>query len=154
AAAPCRDPRPEPEWNHARRVRSRSGRVQGRGRRVRGIRRVRGSRRIRQGARGRTGKRWHARLRLDEAASGHSRLRESRALLPSVKRARQPFDLRPILKGDRITLRPMKPEDFDAVFAAGSDPLIWEQHPERDRYTEARFRAYFQDGLNSGGALV
>src|SRR5262245_66365313 len=64
------------------------------------------------------------------------------------------MDLQPTLKGDTITLRPMKPDDFDALFAVGSDPLIWEQHPERDRYTEARFRAYFQGGLESGGALV
>jgi N-acetyltransferase len=65
-----------------------------------------------------------------------------------------PFDLQPTLKGTLLTLRPMRPEDFDAVFAVGSDPLIWEQHPERDRYTEPRFRVYFQGGLDSGGALV
>src|SRR5262245_34907627 len=65
-----------------------------------------------------------------------------------------PFDLQPTLRGELLTLRPMRPEDFDALFAAGSDPLIWEQHPEHDRHTEPRFRAYFQDGLKSGGALV
>jgi N-acetyltransferase len=65
-----------------------------------------------------------------------------------------PFDLQPTLKGDLLSLRPMRTEDFDAVFAAASDPLIWELHPERDRYTEPRFRTYFQGGLDSGGALV
>ncbi len=65
-----------------------------------------------------------------------------------------PFDLQPTLKGDLLTLRPMRPEDFDALFAAASDPLIWEQHPDRERYTEPRFRVYFQEGLDSGGALV
>src|SRR5687767_9661918 len=64
------------------------------------------------------------------------------------------FDLQPTLKGDRVTLRPMRAEDFDALFLAASDPLIWEQHPEHDRYTEAKFRRYFQGGLDSGGALV
>lgn len=65
-----------------------------------------------------------------------------------------PFDLQPTLKGALVTLRPMRPEDFDALFAAASDPLIWEQHPEHDRHTEPKFRRYFQGGLDSGGAFV
>ena len=65
-----------------------------------------------------------------------------------------PFELQPTLKGNLIHLRPLRPEDFDALFAAASDPLIWEQHPERNRYTEERFRAYFKGGLDSGGALI
>jgi N-acetyltransferase len=35
-----------------------------------------------------------------------------------------------------------------------ADPLIWEQHPERDRYQEATFRAFFDEALSSRGALV
>ena len=35
-----------------------------------------------------------------------------------------------------------------------ADPLIWEQHPERNRYQEATFRAFFEEALTSGGALV
>ena len=66
----------------------------------------------------------------------------------------QSFDLQPTLKGDLITLRPMRADDFDALFVAASDPLIWEQHPERDRHTEPKFRRYFQGGLDSGGAFV
>ena len=72
-----------------------------------------------------------------------------------VPRAPAPrFDLQPTLRGELVTLRPMRPEDFDALFAAASDPLVWEQHPERDRHTEAKFRRYFQGGLDSGGAFV
>ena len=44
------------------------------------------------------------------------------------------FDLQPILKGELIELRPLRPQDFDALFSAASDPQIWEQHPESDRY--------------------
>ena len=51
-------------------------------------------------------------------------------------------------------LRPLHREDFDALFAVASDPLIWEQHPEHDRYKEEKFRAYFQSGLDCGGALL
>src|SRR3569832_1060050 len=64
------------------------------------------------------------------------------------------FDLQPTLTGDLIALYPLKPEHFDALFAAASDPLIWEQHPEPDRYTRPIFQRYFDGGLASGGAFV
>lgn len=35
-----------------------------------------------------------------------------------------------------------------------ADPLIWDQHPEPNRYQEATFRAFFEEALTSGGALV
>src|SRR5213083_467247 len=65
-----------------------------------------------------------------------------------------PFDLQPNLKGELIRLRPLKPEDWDDLFAVASDALIWEQHPESDRYKEDVFRIFFQDALESGGAFV
>lgn len=67
---------------------------------------------------------------------------------------RAPLDLQPTLRGELLTLRPMRPDDFDALFEAASDPLIWEQHPEHDRYTESKFRMYFQGGIDSKGAFV
>ncbi|HEY6147634.1 MAG TPA: GNAT family N-acetyltransferase [Thermoanaerobaculia bacterium] len=65
-----------------------------------------------------------------------------------------PFDLQPALKGDNLELRPLRPEDFDDLFAVASDPLIWEQHPARDRYEEKVFRNFFREALESGGALI
>jgi RimJ/RimL family protein N-acetyltransferase len=65
-----------------------------------------------------------------------------------------PFDLQPVLKGELLELRPLRPEDFDALFAVASDPLLWEQHPASDRYQEPVFRAFFRDALASGGALL
>jgi RimJ/RimL family protein N-acetyltransferase len=64
------------------------------------------------------------------------------------------FDLQPNLKGELIELRPLTPEDWDDLFAVASDPLIWEQHPESDRYKEEVFRAFFKSALESGGAFV
>jgi RimJ/RimL family protein N-acetyltransferase len=64
------------------------------------------------------------------------------------------FDLQPSLKGELIELRPLKPTDWDELFAVASDPLIWEQHPEQDRYTEDVFRVYVRGALESGGAFV
>lgn len=48
----------------------------------------------------------------------------------------------------------MREEDFPALFAVASDPLIWEQHPEPDRYTEPVFRKFFSGGMESGGAFI
>jgi len=64
------------------------------------------------------------------------------------------FDLQPELKGELIELRPLAPEDWDDLFAVASDALIWEQHPESDRYKEDVFTIFFQDALESGGAFV
>ena len=64
------------------------------------------------------------------------------------------FDLQPQLRGELLELRPIAPEDWDDLFAVASDPLIWEQHPESDRYKEGVFKVFFKDALESGGAFV
>ncbi len=64
------------------------------------------------------------------------------------------FDLQPTLKGDLIEIRPLAQEDFDALFKAASDPLIWEQHPENDRYQKAVFARFFDGAIESKGAFV
>ena len=64
------------------------------------------------------------------------------------------FDLQPCLRGELVELRPLTAADWDELFAVASDPLIWEQHPETDRYKEAVFRGYFQGGLDCEGAFV
>ena len=65
-----------------------------------------------------------------------------------------PFDLQPVLRGERLWLRPLRPDDWEALFAVASDPLIWEQHPAADRYKEEVFRGFFQQALDSGGAFA
>jgi len=64
------------------------------------------------------------------------------------------FDLQPVLEGELLRLRPLRPEDWDAVYAVASDPLIWEQHPAKDRYKEEVFREFFREALKSAGALI
>ena len=65
-----------------------------------------------------------------------------------------PFDLQPHLTGELIELRPLAPEDWDDLFAVASDPFIWEQHPESDRYKENVFKVFFREALECGGAFV
>ena len=64
------------------------------------------------------------------------------------------FDLQPHLKGELIELRPLTSEDWNDLFVVASDPLIWEQHPESDRYKEEVFKIFFEGALESGGAFV
>ena len=63
-------------------------------------------------------------------------------------------NLQPHLTGDLLELRPIRPDDWQELFAAASDPLIWELHPASDRYQEEVFRGYFEGALASGGGLV
>ncbi|HEV8462807.1 MAG TPA: GNAT family N-acetyltransferase, partial [Gaiellaceae bacterium] len=64
------------------------------------------------------------------------------------------LDCQPTLEGHLILVRPLRADDFDGLYAAGADPLVWEQHPDRERWREDVFRAYFDDHLASGGALA
>jgi N-acetyltransferase len=64
------------------------------------------------------------------------------------------FDLQPTLEGRLLLLRPLRPEDFDNLCAVASDPLIWEQHPAKERAEAEGFRKFFQKALDTGGALV
>ena len=64
------------------------------------------------------------------------------------------LDRQPTLRGELLELRPLRADDFPALFRTAADPLIWEQHPDWDRYQEATFRAFFDEALASGGALV
>jgi RimJ/RimL family protein N-acetyltransferase len=65
-----------------------------------------------------------------------------------------PFDLQPFLKGQLLELRPLQPDHFHQLYAVACDPLIWEQHPAKDRYKEDVFQAFFREALESGGALI
>jgi RimJ/RimL family protein N-acetyltransferase len=43
---------------------------------------------------------------------------------------------------------------FDELYAAASDPLIWEQHPNPNRYQKEVFESFFEGALESGGAFI
>jgi len=64
------------------------------------------------------------------------------------------FDLQPTLKGELIELRPLTSADWQDLFAVAADPLIWEQHPEGNRYKEDVFKVFVHEALESGGAFV
>jgi len=65
-----------------------------------------------------------------------------------------PFNFQPVLQGKLLSLRPLRSGDFRELYAVASDPLIWEQHPDSDRYQEKVFKEFFQGAIESGGALI
>jgi RimJ/RimL family protein N-acetyltransferase len=63
------------------------------------------------------------------------------------------FELQPRLQNDLIRLEPLRAGDFEDLYAVASDPLIWEQHPSRDRYQRPVFENFFKGAMDSGGAF-
>jgi RimJ/RimL family protein N-acetyltransferase len=63
-------------------------------------------------------------------------------------------DFQPTLTGPSVIVRPVQAADWAELFAAGSDPKIWEVHPRANRYTEPDFRDYFDSGVASNMAFV
>lgn len=56
-------------------------------------------------------------------------------------------DLQPTLVGETVIIRPLRSDDWPALFAAASDPLIWALHPAKNRYKETVFLAFFDDAM-------
>ncbi len=65
-----------------------------------------------------------------------------------------PFNLQPTLENEFIRIVPLKAEDFERLYAIASDPLIWEQHPNKDRYMRGIFETFFKGAMESGGAFL
>ena len=64
------------------------------------------------------------------------------------------FDLQPTLQDELIRIEPLKSTDFEILNSVASDPLIWEQHPNKDRYKREVFEVFFKGALESGGAFL
>jgi len=60
----------------------------------------------------------------------------------------------PVLEGPLLRLRPLSDGDYESLYAVGSDPAIWAQHPESDRHKPEKFAQYFRGGIASGGAFA
>ena len=63
-------------------------------------------------------------------------------------------DLQPTLENAVALLKPLQQADFEALYLTASDPKIWEQHPNKDRWQRDVFLNYFQGAMESGGAFM
>lgn len=64
------------------------------------------------------------------------------------------INLQPTLENEFLRLQPLQQNDFERLYAVASDPLIWEQHPNKDRYKREAFQTYFEGAMESKGALL
>ena len=58
------------------------------------------------------------------------------------------------LKNELIKLIPLQEIDFEELYAVASDPLVWEQHPNKLRYQREVFQNYFEGAMFSKGAFL
>ena len=64
------------------------------------------------------------------------------------------MDHQPILSDAQFLIRPLAEADIPALAEAANDPLIWEQHPSKDRADKTLFTAYAHTLLSKGGTVV
>src|ERR1044072_676397 len=64
------------------------------------------------------------------------------------------INLQPHLRNDLVIIEPLRQSDFERLYAVASDPLIWEQHPSRDRYKKEVFEKFFEEAINSQTAFI
>ena len=65
-----------------------------------------------------------------------------------------PFELQPILENEFVKIQPLKENDFEILYSVASNPLIWEQHPNPDRYKREVFETFFKGAMESHGAFL
>ena len=61
----------------------------------------------------------------------------------------KPLDRQPTLEGERLLLRPLRPDDWDAFWAIASDRELWAVHPANDRWQQPVFREFFADAFTT-----
>ena len=64
------------------------------------------------------------------------------------------LDLQPTLENELIILRPLSENDFESLYQVAKDPLIWEQHPSKDRFRRDVYADFFKESMASKGALL
>jgi N-acetyltransferase len=64
------------------------------------------------------------------------------------------IDLQPTLESPTALLKPLREGDFEALYKTASDPKIWEQHPNKNRWQREVFLNYFKGAMESKGAFL
>lgn len=64
------------------------------------------------------------------------------------------FSIQPTLENDIVSLVPLEKHDFEELFEVASDPKVWEQHPNKERYQREVFQNFFTGALESKGAFL
>lgn len=63
------------------------------------------------------------------------------------------FSIQPTLETGKVILYPLQEKDFEVLYTTASDPKIWEQHPNKDRWKKEVFKTFFDGAIQSKGAF-
>ncbi|UTX48802.1 GNAT family N-acetyltransferase [Chryseobacterium sp. MA9] len=63
------------------------------------------------------------------------------------------FSVQPVLENEEFQLIPLQQGDFESLYEVASDPKVWEQHPNKDRYKKEVFENFFTGAMESKGAF-
>ena len=64
------------------------------------------------------------------------------------------FDFDPVLEGAMLRVRPIHTGDLEALYAVAADPLVWAQHPAKQRSQRPVFEKWFADALGQHALVV
>ena len=64
------------------------------------------------------------------------------------------MNIQPVLENDMVMIRPLTEDDFEVLYETASDPKIWEQHPNKNRWKREVFLNFFEGAIQSGGAFL
>lgn len=63
------------------------------------------------------------------------------------------FSIQTIAENEKYQLIPLQQGDFESLYEVASDPQVWEQHPNKDRYQRPVFEIFFKGAIESKGAF-
>jgi len=63
------------------------------------------------------------------------------------------FSIQPELENEEYQLIPLSQGDFESLYEVASDPKVWEQHPNKNRYEREVFENFFKGAIESEGAF-
>lgn len=64
------------------------------------------------------------------------------------------FSIQPLLENEKVKLIPLREEDFERLYEVASDPNVWAQHPNKNRFEREVFQNFFKGAMESKGAFL
>lgn len=62
--------------------------------------------------------------------------------------------LQPSLLGQLVKIVPLDISNYEELYKVAADPLIWVQHPNKNRYKKNVFKLFFKGALESQSAFI
>lgn len=57
------------------------------------------------------------------------------------------FEFDAVLSGPNVRVRPIRTDEFEALYAVASDKLMWAQHPAKERWQRSVFETWFKEAV-------